>query len=175
MDRNVKSPIGHLYRLDADLSLHVIDHGFIISNGPCFSPDGGTLYFNDSRQQVTWRYAIDPISGQASPRGRLISWENFTGRPDGATVDAEGGLWVAEVHGRRIVRFTPDGQVDRAIEVPCERPTSVCFGGPDMRTLFITTSTLTLNEHDLQREPLTGGLFAVDAGVRGLAEAPFCG
>jgi len=175
MDRNVKNPIGNLYRLDADLSLHSIDQGFIISNGPCFSPDGNSLYFNDSRQQVTWRYTIDPVSGAASPRSRLVDWGGFTGRPDGATVDAEGGLWVAEVHGRRIVRFTPDGQVDRAIEVPCERPTSVCFGGPDMQTMFITTSTLTLKEQDLQREPLTGGLFAVDAGVRGLAETAFGG
>jgi sugar lactone lactonase YvrE len=175
MDRNVKSPIGNLYRLDADLSLHDIDQGFIISNGPCFSPDGSSLYFNDSRQQVTWRYPIDPVSGAAGPRSRLIDWGSFTGRPDGATVDAEGGLWVAEVHGRRVVRFTPDGQVDRTIEIPCERPTSVCFGGPDMGTMFITTSTLTLNEQDLQREPLTGGLFAVDAGVRGLADTAFGG
>jgi sugar lactone lactonase YvrE len=175
MDRNVKQPIGRLFRLDPDLSLHQVDDDIVISNGPCFSPDDRVLYFNDSPRRVTWRYDVDPASGMARNRRSFVSWEGFAGRPDGATVDAEGGLWVAEVHGHRVVRFMPDGRIDRWVELPCERPTSVCFGGPDLRTLYITTSTLSLSESELAQAPLSGGLFAADAGVQGLPETPFAG
>ncbi|MEN9773579.1 MAG: hypothetical protein RL322_649 [Pseudomonadota bacterium] len=175
MDRNVKSAIGRLFRLDPDLSLHEIDQDIVISNGPCFSPDDRYFYFNDSPRQITWRYEFDAVNGVASHRQTFVDWHAFAGRPDGATVDAEGGLWVAEVHGHRVVRFRPDGTIDRWIEVPCERPTSVCFGGPDLRTLYITSSTLSLSEASLAAAPLSGGLFAADAGVAGIAERPFAG
>jgi sugar lactone lactonase YvrE len=175
MDRNVKNPIGRLFRLDPDLSLHAIDDDIVISNGPCFSPDDRFFYFNDSPRQVTWRSEFDAVNGIAHHRKTFVDWHPFVGRPDGATVDAEGGLWVAEVHGHRVVRFLADGTVDRWIEVPCERPTSVCFGGPDLRTLYITTSTLSLSEQALAEAPLSGGLFAADAGVAGIAERPFAG
>ncbi len=175
MDRNVKQPIGRLFRLDADLSLHEIDHDITISNGPCFSPDDRWFYFNDSPRRVTYRYEFDAGAGMARNRQVFIDWQSLDGRPDGATVDAEGGLWVAEVHGHRVVRFLPDGRIDRWIEVPAERPTSVCFGGPDLRTLFITSSTLGLSDDALAGLPQSGGLFAADAGVAGLPERPFAG
>ena len=175
MDRKVTSPIAKLYRLDPDLSLHEIDSDIIISNGPSWSPDGRTLYFNDSRRQVTYRYDYDERSGAATNRRPFVSFEKMHGRPDGSTVDAEGGLWVAEVHGSRIDRFTPDGRLDRSIEVPCERPTSVCFGGPQLETLFITTSTMGLSPDALAKQPLAGALLAVEPGVRGLPEVAFAG
>jgi sugar lactone lactonase YvrE len=175
MDRNLKQPIGKLYRLDADLSLHSIDDDIIISNGPSWSPDGRTFYFNDSPRRVTYRYDFDAASGIARNRRTFVSFESMHGRPDGATVDSEGGLWVAEVHGRRIVRFTPEGKLDRWIDVPCERPTSVCFGGPKLETLYITTSTLGLSQEAIAKQPLAGALLAVEPGVRGLPEVPFAG
>lgn len=175
MDRNVKQPIGKLYRLDADLSLHVVDTDIIISNGPSWSPDRKHFYFNDSPRQLTYRYDFDDANGIASNRRPFASFEKLHGRPDGSCIDAQGGLWVAEVHGSRIVRFTPDGKLERWIDVPCERPTSVCFGGPDLATMYITTSTMTLSEEALAKQPLAGALLAVEPGVRGIAETAFAG
>ncbi len=175
MDRNVKQPIGKLYRLDPDHTLHEIDADLMISNGPSFSPDGRTFYLNDSPRRITYRYDFDENSGIARNRRPFVSFETFHGRPDGSTTDAEGGLWIAEVHGNRIVRFTPDGKLDRWIDVPCDRPTSVCFGGPNLETMYITSSTLGLTADVLAKQPLAGGLFAVEPGVRGIPEVPFAG
>lgn len=175
MDRHRKNPIGKIYRLDADLSLHPVGDDIIISNGPSWSPDGRAFYFNDSPRRVTYRYDYDARAGTIANRRPFASFEKLKGRPDGSTIDAEGGLWVAEVHGSRVARFTPDGKLDRWIEVPCERPTSVCFGGPQLETLYITSSTLTLSPEELARQPLAGGLFAVEPGVRGVPEVPFAG
>jgi len=175
MDRNLKRPIGRLYRLDPDLSIHLADEDIVISNGPSWSPDERTFYFNDSPRRVTYRYDFDASSGRVGKRRPFVSFEAMQGRPDGSTVDADGGLWVAEVHAGRIDRFTPDGKLDRWIEVPCERPTSVCFGGPNLETLYITSSTMGLSADALGMQPLAGALFAVEPGVRGLPEAAFAG
>lgn len=175
MDREVKRPIGRLCCIDGELTVRATDTGAIVGNGPSWSPDSRTLYFDDSRARAVYAYDYDPDCGVASGKRVFASFETLNGRPDGCTVDAEGGLWVAEIHGWRVVRLLPDGRFDRAIEVPCERPTSVCFGGPNYETLFVTSSTMTLSEEALRRQPLAGALFAVEPGVRGLPEAPFAG
>jgi sugar lactone lactonase YvrE len=175
MDRNRTQPIGKIYRLDSDLSLHAVGEDIIISNGPSWSPDERTFYFNDSPRRVTYRYDFDARTGVIRNRRPFVSFENMQGRPDGSTIDAEGGLWIAEVHGSRIDRFTPEGKLERWIDVPCERPTSLCFGGPRLETLFITSSTLGLSEETLAKQPLSGALFAVEPGVRGVPEVPFAG
>ena len=90
-------------------------------------------------------------------------------------MDAEGGVWNAEWEGRRVVRVAPDGNIDRVIEVPVWKPTCCAFGGPDLDTLFITTSRLLSNEAALEKEPESGGLFAVKPGVRGVLDTPFNG
>lgn len=176
MDRNVKQAIGKLYRLDPDLGWHAVEtSGFTVGNGPCWSPDDRAMYANDSPARTSYRYDFDVATGRASNRRPHESFAAMKGRPDGATVDSEGGHWIAEVHGHRIVRFTPDGALERAVDLPVERPTSVCFGGPDYATMYITTSTLSLTEESLATQPLAGALFAVEPGVRGLAEVPFAG
>ena len=89
--------------------------------------------------------------------------------PDGATVDAEGFIWNARYKGGCLARFAPDGRLDRLIELPVSQPTSCAFGGPDLRTLFVTTATQKLSESELESQPLAGSLLALDVGVAGTA------
>ena len=97
------------------------------------------------------------------------------GNPDGSAVDAEGYLWNAHWGSWRIVRYAPDGSVDRVIEVPVEQPSSCAFGGPDMTTLFITSAREYLSEEALAKQPLAGSVLAVETGIRGLTLPSFDG
>src|SRR5690606_31843403 len=95
--------------------------------------------------------------------------------PDGMTVDAEGGLWVALWDGWRIVRYAPDGRVERTITLPVPRPTAMSFGGDDYRQLFITTASIGLSDAQLAAAPLSGSLFVCTPGVAGIAEPAYAG
>ena len=97
------------------------------------------------------------------------------GIPDGLTVDAEGHVWSAHWDGWCITRYDPDGKVDRVINLPVPRPTSCVFGGPDFGTLYVTSARIRLSAQQLAEAPLSGGVFALQAGVRGLPETPFAG
>lgn len=175
MDTLEESASGRLYRLDPDLSLHVLDEGIICSNGPCWSPDGSTLYFTDTWTGEQWTYAYDTATGtvgERRTRNRIDTADG--GAADGATVDAEGYLWQALVYAGQLVRYTPDGQVDRIIEMPVKKVTSVMFGGPELDVLYVTS----MARPPLPRFPgdgqLRGALFAIhDLGVRGIAERRF--
>jgi sugar lactone lactonase YvrE len=96
-------------------------------------------------------------------------------RPDGGTVDAEGFLWSANFDGGCITRYAPDGSIDRVIQMPVQRPTSCAFGGEDFSVLYVTSASLDLTEQQRIEAPLAGGVFMVDAGVKGLAEPRFAG
>lgn len=175
MDTLEESASGRLYRLDPDLSLHVLDEGIICSNGPCWSPDGSTLYFTDTWTGEQWTYAYDTAIGTVGERRTRNRIDTAGGgAADGATVDAEGCLWQALVYAGQLVRYTPDGQVDRIIEMPVKKVTSVMFGGPELDVLYVTS----MARPPLPRFPgdgqLRGALFAVhDLGVRGIAERRF--
>lgn len=175
MDTLEESTSGRLYRLDPDLSLHVLDEGIICSNGPCWSPDGSTLYFTDTWTGEQWTYAYDTATGTVGERRTRNRIDTAGGgAADGATVDAEGCLWQALVYAGQLVRYTPDGQVDRIIEMPVKKVTSVMFGGPELDVLYVTS----MARPPLPRFPgdgqLRGALFAVhDLGVRGIAERRF--
>ncbi|RAU33359.1 SMP-30/gluconolactonase/LRE family protein [Pseudomonas sp. RIT411] len=175
MDTLEESASGRLYRLDPDLSLHVLDEGIICSNGPCWSPDGSTLYFTDTWTGEQWTYAYDTATGTVGERRTRNRIDTAGGgAADGATVDAEGCLWQALVYAGQLVRYTPDGQVDRIIEMPVKKVTSVMFGGPELDVLYVTS----MARPPLPRFPgdgqLRGALFAVhDLGVRGIAERRF--
>ncbi len=175
MDRHLTDPIGELYRIDPDLSCRTMDRGFILSNGIAWSPDDRTMYFTDSRARAIYAYDFDLESGGVANRRVFAAFGDGPGRPDGCTVDAGGYLWTALVNAWRILRFAPDGRLDRAIELPVQRPTSCIFGGPDLDALFVTSSTLSLAEEDLAKQPLAGGVFRIDVGVRGLPEPRFAG
>ncbi len=168
---------GALYRLDADLSLHVLKKDIIVSNAPCWSPSGETFYFADTwtGEICAWDYntATGDLSGE-----RVFCHVDRSegGAADGATVDSEGYLWNALVYAGKLVRYTPEGKVDRIIEMPVKKVTSVMFGGENLDVLYVTS----MAQPPLPRFPednqLRGSLFAIyDLGVTGVAERRFAG
>jgi len=173
MDDSERDSTGALYRLDRDLSVTLVDAGYVVTNGPAFSPDGSLLYHNDSLAGVIYVFDCDPAGGSVANKRVFARIAKADGYPDGITVDAEGGVWCALFDGWRVVRFQPDGTEDRSIDLPTACVTSCTFGGADLRTLFVTTACLTLDVAQSAEQPLAGGLFAVDAGVAGLPTPAF--
>lgn len=173
MDNQLHRPNGALYRVEPDGSVHRMMDGVIVANTLALSPAEDVLYFSDTRQYVTWRFGLDVQSGALSQRRVFVDHTAAKERPDGACVDSEGFVWNAIFAGRRIVRYSPDGKVDREIRVPVSNPTCVCFGGPDYRTLFITTSRRFLSRAQLREEPWAGSLLAVEVDVPGRPERRF--
>jgi sugar lactone lactonase YvrE len=172
MDRSTPDSRGFLYRYDPDGSLHRLLDGIEVPNGLAFSPDGGTMYFCDSPTLRLQAFALDPVSGDIVHAATFVQCEP-PGVPDGAVTDSEGCLWVAHFGGARLTRYRPDGHVDRVIPLPVERPTACCFGGENLDTLFVTSSRQNLDEAALRRFPLSGAVFAIRPGVRGLPEPIF--
>lgn len=143
-----------------------------ISNGLCFSPDGTRGYFADSPHRLIHSFAV-PAEG-----ARAADWRDFVrtqpgAEPDGACIDAEGCLWSARWGGGCVVRHTPDGRIERVLHVPVSQPTCVCFGGPDLDLLFVTSAREGLAADVLAREPLAGDVLVYRPGVRGLPEAEY--
>ena len=177
MDTMEEGPNGALYRLDPDLSLHKLDDGIIVSNGPCWSPDGRTFYFADTWSGEIWAYDYDLDTGAVSNRRTFCKVDRSRGgAADGSTVDAEGCLWNAQVYDGKVIRYTPDGKVDRVIDMPVKKVTSVMFGGPNLDVLYVTS----MAKPPLPRFPgdgvLRGSLFAIyDLGIRGVPEPRFAG
>jgi sugar lactone lactonase YvrE len=170
------APDGALYRLDADRSCTRVLTGVICSNGIGWSPDGGTMYYTDTWTRRIDALEFDPETGELGRRS-VFARDDVPGEgvPDGLTVDAEGGVWSAKWDGWRLVRYAPDGSVDRVVPMPVQRPTSVAFGGPDLGTLYVTSARIGLDGAALRQAPLSGGLFALDPGVRGLPEPEYAG
>lgn len=173
--RDWVKPVGVLFRYDPDGSVHRLDQGFQLSNGLGWSPDNRTMYFIDSAPREIYAYDFDLAGGGVKNRRRLVHIAEEHGLPDGMTVDAEGFLWVAQWSGGRVVRYDPDGKIERMIPMPVQRPTSVAFGGRDLTTLFITSGTMRMSEAELAAEPLAGNLFALETDVQGLPEPRFAG
>ena len=173
LDRS--GPKGVLWRLTADGRVSEAASGVTVSNGLAWSPDGRTMYWSDSPSDRVWRFAYDPDDGIAYDRQLWLGPGSAPGRPDGATVDADGCYWSARWQGGRVVRFTPDGRVDREILLPVSRITMPAFGGGDLRTIYITSAREGMSEAEAEAEPLAGALFAVEAGTAGLAEPRFAG
>jgi L-arabinonolactonase len=175
MDREVQAPIGALYRVDPDLTVHRMADGITLSNGIAWSPDNRTLYHCDSRPGLVWAYDYDIETGTIANRRVLVDFATRKGAPDGCTVDADGGLWVAEIGAGKVVRFDATGRETGAVSVPVTRPTSVIFGGADMRTMFIASMRFSLSDDEQRQQPEAGSVFAVNAGVAGLPEVRFAG
>ena len=172
-----RDPVGRLYRLDADGTCRAVVDGILVSNGLAWSPDGEIMYFTDSPRRTIWAYPYDPATGDVGERRLFAEIPDAPGRGtgDGATVDAEGYYWSAEFRGGRLVRYAPDGGVDRMIDLPVSRPTACAFGGDDLATLYVTSAKIMLTRTELAAEPLAGALLALDVGARGLPEAEFKG
>ncbi|MFC6487206.1 SMP-30/gluconolactonase/LRE family protein [Nitratireductor sp. GCM10026969] len=177
MDTMEEGPSGALYRLDPDFTVTRIDSGIICSNGPCWSPDGDTFYFADTWTGEIWAYDYDQRTGNVSNRRTFTKVDTSNGgAADGSTVDSEGCLWNALVYDGKIVRYTPDGAVERVIEMPVKKVTSVMFGGPNLDILYVTS----MAKPPLPRFPgdgvLRGSLFAITGlGIRGVPEPRFAG
>jgi sugar lactone lactonase YvrE len=175
MDNQLYRPHGAFYRVAPDGSTHRLFGDVIVSNTVAMSPRHDRLYFSDTRRFVTWQFDLDVEAGTLSNRRVFVDHSSTRSRPDGACVDAEGHVWTAMFGGGRVVRYAPDGSVDRVVELPVSNPTCVCLGGPDMRTLYITTARKFLNRTQLRAQPLAGAgaLLAIDVPVPGLSECRF--
>ena len=171
---DVPESSGCLYRVGADRVPVKMDGGIGISNSTAWSPDGQTMYFADTLVGCIYAFDFDQALGAISNR-RIFSDIQGHGYPDGSCVDAEGYLWNARWEGGCVIRFAPDGSVNRILEVPASRVTCCAFGAADLSTLFITTSRLHLGDDVLARYPLSGGLFACRPGVTGQKPNQFAG
>ncbi|WP_216326556.1 SMP-30/gluconolactonase/LRE family protein [Deinococcus aestuarii] len=160
-----------LYRLNPDGTVEVVLEGVTVSNGLEWSPDGTLAYYNDT---ATFRVSVFDYDREKGLTGRR-TFVDLTGeelRPDGLTVDSRGGVWVALAGGGAVRHYTPDGALAGVIELPARKVTACTFGGPELETLFITTSRENLEPGE---DPLAGSLFRAEVGVKGQPAREFDG
>lgn len=168
MDDGEEQPTGRLYRL-ARGEVAACDDGYVITNGPTFSPDGRTLYHTDTLERTT--YAFDVADDGSLSRKRVFARiEAGAGYPDGPVCDAEGCVWSSLFAGWSVRRYDPDGRLMTSVRFPCANITKICFGGPDLKTAYATTARKGLSAEELAAQPLAGGLFAFDVDVPGLPQ-----
>lgn len=158
---------GALYRLDVDGTLDEIETGFHICNGLGWSPDSRRFYLADSARRQIFAYDYDLATGTLSNKTVFARFTESDGMPDGLAVDADGYLWCAMWDGWALRRFAPDGRLDRTVDLPVPRPTSCAFGGPDLKTLYITTARIRLSATQLAAAPLSGSILALQVAVAG--------
>lgn len=173
MHHVTRAPEGSLFRLDAKGFSEVVAGGLAIPNSLAFSPDGRTMYFADSLQHRIDAFDYKPTTGRRGA-ARAFAAIEAPAFPDGACVDADGCLWSAQFHNARLVRYAPDGRIERTLAVPMKRPTCCTFGGPGFGTLYVTGVSHSMSDADRAADPQAGALFAFDLGrewgIRGLAE-----
>jgi sugar lactone lactonase YvrE len=174
MDDRLSAHSAALYRVDPDLSVHRMLGEVGISNCFVWTLGDDAFFFADTLDRTIYRFDYDHAAGTIANR-RVFAVSPAPAAPDGGTIDAEGCLWNAEWDGWRLVRYRPDGTVDREVRLPVEKPTSCMFGGPDLATLYVTSAVWDLSPERLAAQPQAGGLFAVDVGVRGVPEPRFAG
>ncbi|MBT3992309.1 MAG: SMP-30/gluconolactonase/LRE family protein [Rhodospirillaceae bacterium] len=175
VEKGEQVPDGGLYRLGADQSCHKMVEDIILANSLAWSPDNNTMYFSDTRAPMVWAYDFDLASGDISNQRNFIEFGEGDGVPDGAAVDSEGCFWLAQPRAWRICRYTPTGELDTLIHLPVSKPTMCAFGGPDLKTLYITSISTGLTAEELAPQPLAGGLFAIELDTQGLAEPKYAG
>ena len=166
-DRDEKEPSGALYRVAPDGRVERKRDGGMISNGIAFGPDGRTLWFSDSRSRWIRRWDHEPGSGRiANERVVAADIADAIGRPDGAAADVEGRYWSAGVSAGVLNCWNAEGRIERRIRLPMPNPTMPCFGGEDLRTVFMTS---------LVREPhaLAGAICSLRLDVAGVPVARF--
>ncbi len=155
--------------------------GMTNSNGLSFSPDGKTMYHSDTTSHRVDAYDYDVRTGTASNRRNLVTFPDdkkaadYGGRPDGAAVDSEGNYWSAMYEGGRIVKLSPTGELLQEIGLPVRCPTSVAFGGPDLRTLFVTSASKGRSNDELAKYPHSGKVLAFTVDVPGIEQAEYRG
>jgi sugar lactone lactonase YvrE len=173
MDNQLHRPNGSVYCVDPDGSIYHQFGDVIVSNGIAFSPDNKRFHFTDTRRYQSYVFDVDAEDGSIHNRRIFADYSETGDRPDGACFDADGGLWTAFFAGGKIVRYAPDGAIDTIVEMPVTNPTCVCFGGADLKTLYVTTAAKFLTEQQLANEPLAGSVFAIHGLAQGLPEHRF--
>ena len=175
-DPNKEYPLGKLITVDNNGKCNILDEGIHLANGLGFSPDSRTLYFADSARRLIYAYAYDPVQGTATNRRVFVKVPETEGLPDGLTVDAEGFVWSAHWYGSCVVRYDPDGKVERKIKTPAKQTSSLAFGGPDLTDIFITSAArsepmpLMPPGYDPDSGNFGGALYHVNLGIKGKAE-----
>lgn len=164
------APDGGLYRIFADGSVRTILEGVTTPNALAFSPDGAFVYFTDTSDGTILRGDVRSADPSFT---EFASATIAPGRPDGATVDADGCLWVARYGGSAVARIDPEGRLDRLVTLPVSQPTSCAFGGADLKMLFVTTARQRLSPEALAGEPTAGDVFAVQTDTQGYPERHF--
>lgn len=167
MDDAEKAPSGALYRYDGG-QVGRMDEGYVITNGPAFSPDGRTLYHTDTLARRIYAFDVGPDGGLSGKRTFLDLMDG--GYPDGMAVDADGCLWVATFGGWRIDRFDSSGSKLGEVRFPCANVTKLAFGGPDLRTVYATSARKGLSSTELAEQPLAGSLFTFRSETPGLPQ-----
>jgi sugar lactone lactonase YvrE len=164
---------GKLVLFDCGGSIRVVEDGIKLANGLGFSPDNRTLYFTDSAARTIYAYDADPATGALANRRTFVRVPDDEGLPDGLTVDSEGFVWSAQWYGAQVVRYDPDGAVERRIPMPVTQVSSVGFGGDDLMDLYITTageswlSPLAPPGYEFDASNIGGSLYRVRLEVPG--------
>lgn len=174
MDNAEVEPTGSLYRIDADLSCHRMDTGYVVSNGPVFNPAGDRLYHTDSMAREIYAFDVDGDSGLTDKRV-FVRFAPDDGFPDGMSMDTDGCLWVAHWGGGRISQFDDRGTRLRSIELPVHNVSNVCFAGDSLERMFASSARKGLSDKQLEEKPLGGGLFEIEPGARGIPAPGFAG
>jgi sugar lactone lactonase YvrE len=167
MDDEECAATGGYFCLDRGV-LHAVGGAAVVTNGPAVSADGTTIYQVDSANRTIWQSTL--TAGPTLINQRVfVQFEDYEGHPDGIVLDAENCLWVALWDGWAVRRYAPDGTLLQTVAMPCARVTKIAFGGPDLRTAYVTSARTGLSADELAAQPLAGGLFAFDVPVAGVA------
>ena len=153
--------------------------GVKVSNGMAFASDGRSVFQSDTPTHTIYQFDFDMARGAVGSRRVFARCSDnrgvpdYAGRPDGAAIDADGNYWSAQYEGARVLRFAPSGDVTGVVHVPARRTTMIAFGGPQLKTLFITTAREGANADELNRNPHAGGIFSIELDVAGRAEPEY--
>lgn len=164
---------GSVFCINADGYAKRVLSDITITNIFCWSPDGTRFYTADTKKRVIWSFAYDPDGPTLHDRQVFAEGDAAPGNPDGGSMDEAGCLWGARWGGSQFVRWTPQGKVDRVVELPAKQPSSCAFGGADRKTLYMTSARQ--GQDDLAPDALDGSLFALPVDVAGMPMPRFRG
>jgi len=164
-----------LLRIDADCTMTPILKDLMISNGLAWSPDGRTMYHADTPTHIVRAFDYDAATGTPSRPRVFAKWDGETDRPDGGAVDSAGNYWTEFYRGGKVLQLSPRGETLAEYPIPTMCPTMCAFGGPDLRTLYVTSARQMREPDELARLPQSGGIFAMTVAIPGLPEPAFAG
>jgi sugar lactone lactonase YvrE len=164
-----------LLRIDADCTMTPILKDLMISNGLAWSPDGRTMYHADTPTHIVRAFDYDAATGTPSQPRVFAQWDGETDRPDGGAVDSAGNYWTEFYRGGKVLQLSPRGEILAEYPIPTMCPTMCAFGGPDLRTLYVTSARQMREPDELARLPQSGGIFAMTVAIPGLPEPAFAG